>query len=168
VTDDDEPSDGDARDDGADEAKLRDYGQELAAAVTDSLPGWVERAVLQRADAAGRPVDDELRRWATAAGEAARRDIGGRVTALLALDVDEQFTNPLSLLRDAVVYPTAVLRDAGVPPVDRDRFAVERFPDDDYDLSPAAFADIDPALIELGIQWGAAKAYVHRARHRSS
>jgi hypothetical protein len=151
-----------------DEDKLRAYGQELAVAIADALPAWVERTVQQRAAAAGRPVDDGLRARAADAGEAAARDIGPRVATLLALDVDEQITNPLSLLREAVVYPTAVLRDAGIPPVDRDRFAVERFPDDDYDLSPAAFADIDASLVDLGIQWGAAKAYVHRARHRGA
>ena len=40
-------------------------------------------------------------------------------------------------------------------------------PDDDYDLVPTSFADLDPSLRELGLAWGAARAYVHRARHRS-
>src|SRR6478736_4041229 len=75
---------------------------------------------------------------------AARRDIVPRLTELLARDVDDQTTNPLSILRDAVVHPTDALRALGVSPRPRDRFAVERFPDDDYDLSPASFADIDP------------------------
>jgi hypothetical protein len=154
-------------DEDVDEAKLRAYGQALATALADALPTWVERSVEARALAAGVPVDDALRAGAAAAGDAARRDVGRRVAELLALDVDEQTTNPLSLVRDAVRYPTSVLRDAGVPPVDRDRFSVERFPDDVYDLSPAAFADVDASLTEPGIQWGAAKAYVHRARHRA-
>ena len=37
------------------------------------------------------------------------------------------------------------------------------FPDDVYDLSPATFADVDPALHEPGLVWGAAKAHVHLA-----
>jgi hypothetical protein len=35
-----------------------------------------------------------------------------------------------------------------------------------YDLSPAAFADLDPSLREPGLTWGAAKAHVHLARRR--
>jgi hypothetical protein len=63
-----------------------------------------------------------------------------------------------------VRYPTEVLRRAGVPPVERDRFARESFPDDDYDLSPATWADVAPSLTELGITWGAAKAFEHKRR----
>jgi len=70
------------------------------------------------------------------------------------------------LLRAAVRYPTAVLRAAGVPPVARDDQQVHLFPDDDYDLAPANFADVDPALAEPGLVWGAAKAYVHLQRHK--
>ncbi|HEY3809796.1 MAG TPA: hypothetical protein VGL49_00065, partial [Acidimicrobiales bacterium] len=81
-------------------------------------------------------------------------------------DIDAQRTTPLALLRHAVRVPTEVLRDAGMAPVARDRFAREAFPDDDFDLSPASWADIDPALTELGITWGAAKAFEHRRRHR--
>jgi hypothetical protein len=40
------------------------------------------------------------------------------------------------------------------------------FPDDVYDLTPASFADVDPALHEPGLVWGAAKAHVHLARRR--
>ena len=71
------------------------------------------------------------------------------------------------MVRRAVVYPTAVLRGAGVPPVVRDADAEARFPDDDYDLTPAAFADLDPSLHEPGLVWGAAKAHVHLARRRA-
>ena len=54
-----------------------------------------------------------------------------------------------------------------MPPVERDDFAREAFPDDDYDLTPASFADVDPSLFEPGVAWGAAKAWTHRQRHRS-
>ena len=40
------------------------------------------------------------------------------------------------------------------------------FPDDDYDLSPATFADIDESLHEPGLVWGAAKAHVVLTRRR--
>ena len=36
-----------------------------------------------------------------------------------------------------------------------------------YDLSPASFADLAPALKEPGLVWGAAKAHVHLSRRRA-
>ncbi len=66
----------------------------------------------------------------------------------------------MALVREAVAYPTQVLRAAGVPPVVRDQMAEAAFPRDDYDLSPASFADLDPNLAEPGLVWGAAKAHV--------
>ena len=80
------------------------------------------------------------------AGRQAQRETGAAIRALLVADIDEQRTTPLALLRQAVRYPTEVLRQAGVPPVERDRFAEQAFPDDDYDLSPATWADVDPGL----------------------
>jgi hypothetical protein len=88
------------------------------------------------------------------------------VRALLETDVDEQRTGPLAIVREAVVHPTGVLARAGVPPVVRDEHAERLFPDDAYDLTPGAFADLDPALHEPGLVWGAAKAHVVLARRR--
>jgi hypothetical protein len=88
------------------------------------------------------------------------------VRLVLEADIDDQRTNPLAVLRRAVRYPTDVLRAAGVPEVVRDAFAEAHEPDDVYDLSPASFADIDPALHEPGLVWGAAKAHVHLHRRR--
>ena len=133
----------------------------LADAIVDVLPGWVERCVARRLD---RP-DPAVAEAARLAGRRAADEIGGEVRALLAADIDEQRTTPLALLRSAVRYPTEVLRGAGAPPVDRDPVQVRLLPDDPYDLSPASFADVDPALAEPGMVWGAAKALAHRRRH---
>jgi hypothetical protein len=139
----------------------------LADAIEAALPGWVERSVARRAAGAGRAVDPDVARAASAAGVRARVEVGARVRRLLALDIDEQRTNPLSLLRDAVRYPTEVLRGAGVPVVERrDDFAIRAFPDDEYDLTPATWADVDPSLQDPGITWGAWKAYTHLSRRR--
>jgi hypothetical protein len=134
----------------------------LADAVEAALPAWVERAVEARAGI----VDGELRAAAAAAGRRAADEVGGTVRRLLATDVDEQRANPLALLRGAVRYPTEVLERAGVPPRPRDEFAERTFPDDVYDLAPATRADIDPALQERGLVWGAAKAHVVLRRRR--
>jgi hypothetical protein len=136
----------------ADEAQLAGYATALAEGIEAAIPRWVVRCVERRAGGLGAEAE--------AAGERARAEIGPQVRALLATDVDQQWTNPLAILRRTVAFPTDVLRKAGVAPVARDSFAVNVFPDDIYDLAPASFADVDPALTEAGIEWGAAKAHI--------
>lgn len=150
-----------------DEAALARYGERLADGVAVALPGWVERSVERLAVAWAGRLDPEVAEAARAAGAEARTEVAPRVRALLALDLDEQRTNPLALVRQAVRFPTAVLREAGVPPVERDEVAERQLPDDPYDLTPTSFADLDPALHEPGLEWGAAKAHVHLARRRA-
>ena len=113
----------------------------------DPLPPPVDDAVREAADSASGAVVEPLR-------------------ALLATDVDAQATNPLSLLRGAVPFPTRVLAAAGVPEVERDADAQRLFPDDVYDLTPGSFADIDTDLHEPGLVWGAAKASVVLKRRK--
>jgi len=118
--------------------------------------------------ATGSLPDASVQALAAAAGVAARDEVEPAVRTLLAADIDEQVTTPLAIIRSvAVPYPTAVLRRAGVPPVVRDPFASSAFPDDIYDLSPASYGDLAPDLVDLGIAWGAAKAFIHKRRHRS-
>ena len=143
------------------ESQLAVYAQALSEGIRAALPGWVVAAVTSRM--AG--PTPEVQAAAEVAGAAAAAAVGEEVTALLAADVDAQRENPLAVLRRAVRYPTEVLRAAGAEPVDRDDFAIERFPDDVYDLAPASFADIHPDLQAPGLNWGAAKAFVHRRRH---
>lgn len=141
-------------------------GERLAAAVEAALPVWVERSVRRRLIDWTGVADPEVVQRAAGAGTTAAVEVGAELRRLVATDVDQQWTNPLSILRAAARYPTAVLRQAGVPPIVRDDFDERHFPDDDYGLVPMAFADVDPALHELGLAWGAAKAMVHLRRHR--
>lgn len=145
--------------------ELEERARTLADGICEALPEWVERSVERLLIAYRSEAVDAVMAEAAEAATRAAADIGPRVRALLDADIDVQWANPLSLLREAVVYPTEVLRQAGVPPVARDAFAEERFPDDDYDLTPTSFADIDPGLQEIGLAWGAAKAWEHRRRH---
>lgn len=138
---------------------LEEHAEALADAICAALPAWVERSVTARAP--------ELREQAVRAGQRAVDEVAPEVRALLAADVDEQRTTPLALLREAVRFPAAVLAAARVPPVPRDAFDRERFPDDAYGLTPATWSDVDPGLHELGIAWGAAKAFAHKRRHAS-
>ena len=136
-----------------------DYGADLAAAVDRVLPGWVVRNV--------RRFRNDLDVEAAAAGDEARREIGARLRRLLETDLDQQRSNPLAILRTATRYPTQVLAAAGVLRVVREPFAVEAFPEDIYNLSPATWSDIDPALADYGIAWSAWKAHEFLRRRRA-
>lgn len=148
---------------------MQSHATALADAVEAALPGWVERSVgrILTAWNAG-PPDPTVLDAAREAGRRAALEVGAEVRALVEDDVDNQRSTPLTLLRGAVRYPTAVLQAAGVPPVERDDMQARLLPDDLYDLNPARFADIDPALAEPGLLWGAAKALSHRQRHGPS
>lgn len=146
-------------------AALERYARELAEGIESATPRWVEGSVARIMIAWSGSVPAPVAAAASDAGRRAGAEVTTGVRDLLLRDVDEQRTTPLSLIRAAVRYPTEVLRAAGVPPVERDEFAERSFPDDIYGLSPSSLADLDPALAELGIAWGAAKAFEHRRRH---
>ena len=149
-------------------AAMARYADELAEGLAAAVPAWVRRSVeTVYVDRMARRPPLEVIEAADRAAAAAADEVVPRLRALLATDVDHQTTNPLSLVRPAVRHPTEVLRTAGVPSVPRDDMARRQFPDDDYDLTPASFAEIDPALHEPGLRWGAAKAHVHLARRRA-
>ncbi|MGF1595618.1 MAG: hypothetical protein ACFCVK_01600 [Acidimicrobiales bacterium] len=139
------------------------YADALIAAVAEAIGPWVERSIDERHPG---PVPEEMAVRARRAGAEATEQVVERLRHLLALDIDEQWTNPLSIIRDAVTFPTAVLAEAGVAPAPRDETAARLHPDDLYDLAPASFADLDPAVQEPGIAWGAAKAHIHLQRRR--
>jgi hypothetical protein len=146
-------------------ADMDDYAEALADAIDAVLPTWVVRSVETLMMAWSGNVPPDVALAAEEAGQRARLETGGAIRLLLATDIDEQRTTPLALLRSAVRYPTEVLAAAGVPGLERDDFAERAFPDDIYDLSPARFADLDPALTDVGLAWGASKAFAHKQRH---
>lgn len=143
-----------------------EHARALADGIEEALPRWVERSVDRVYRAWAGPPPAAVVEAARRAGSEAAGDVGGRVRDLLAVDIGDQRTTPLALLRQAVRYPSAVLAGAGVPPVRRDSVDEAMFPDDLYALAPARFADIDPALADVGLAWGAAKAWAHRRRHQ--
>ncbi len=157
-----------------DEADLLRRGSRLADAVAAALPGWVERSLRQRAGGvasgavsggavSGGAVPDEVVAAVTAEVEA---DVLPRLRELLAQDVDEQRQSPLAVVRQAASTVGGALDALGVPPAERDDHQRSLFPDDDHDLVPATFADLSEEAGQAGIEWGAAKAFVHRRRHR--
>lgn len=133
----------------------------LASEAVDAIGPWVVEAVAVRS---GR--DASLQSAAQQAGQRATDELGIVLRDFLAADIDQQRTNPLAVLRRVVPYATAVLEEAGVPPVARDRDAIALHPDDCYDLTPGAFIDFGEAVHEAGIRWGAGKAHLHLKRHK--
>jgi hypothetical protein len=138
----------------------------LVAAVDRAIGPWVERSVGHIMAAYRGEVPSDVRDQARIAGEDARLEVVPALRALLARDVDEQWTSPLSIVRGAVRFPTAVLRAAGVPDVQRDEFHERLFPEDRYGLVPKSWRDVDPDLHEPGLVWGAWKAKTVLDRHR--
>ena len=150
------------------QSELDRYSGALSDAIEAALPGWVVNSVERVLIASSRSFSEQIAAASRTVGERAGEDIGLEVRRLLAADIDEQWTTPLAIVRSAVRYPTAVLAELGVPPVERDDFSISRFPEDVYDLSPASLADVDPGLAEPAIVWGAAKAFEHTRRHRGT
>ena len=104
---------------------------------------------------------------AAQAGRRAGAEAGPALRTLLETDIDAQATTPLAVARGQITFANAALAAAGVHPAAREtRSPGDRPRSDTYDLTPASFADIDPALAEPGLVWGAAKAHVHLARRR--
>jgi hypothetical protein len=135
----------------------------LAAAIEAALPGWVVHQVRRFAPA----FDSTTEAAAHVAGVAAAAEVSVRLRALLAQDVDEQRTNPLSVLRAAARYPTEVLVAAGARPPRRDEFDQRAFPDDVFCLGPVTWRDLGDAVHEAGIVWGAWKAKTVLDRRRA-
>lgn len=140
---------------------------ELITAIERVIEEWLLRVAVDRCRDHHGEVSDEFVGVATAAArEGARRTID-RLHSALEVDVDAQRVNPLQILREAVRFPSEVLRQANVPPSERDEFDERINPDDIYGIAPAHWNDIDESLTEPGIVWGAAKAGTVLQRRRA-
>ena len=99
------------------------------------------------------------------AGRAAAARVTGELRALFALDAAEQRMTPLEIVRTTVREPSEVLERAGLPPVVRDAFDEQAWPDDRYGLVPRTLGDLgETDLGPLQLAWGLAKTKVLRAR----
>lgn len=151
-----------------DEATLGLYSGALRDSLAAVIPYWIEQSVVERAtsDRTRGTAESEVRATAQVAGERALADALSRMAGLFGTDIERQVTTPLEILRAVSAHATAALLSLGVAAVDRDPVDVELHPDDLYGLVPASLAEIDPALAEVGVRWGAAKAHVHLLRRR--
>lgn len=147
----------------ADDVQPSEPPDELLAVATRVVPAWLERVTSEASRRGGVDPTGNGDEFDTMI-ERVARGLLGRLAELLSTDVDAQRTTPLSLCREAILEPTEWLRASGVqpPPVPPDT----SFPDDIYRLGPATWADIDPAMHEPGLMWGAWKAATVMARRR--
>jgi hypothetical protein len=139
---------------------------DLLRAVDDVIEPWLLRVMTAAATAGLESLPPDFAARAARAAADARSEAMDRLHLLAATDVESQRTNPLAILRSAVRHATEVLTDADVPPVTRDEFSQRSFPEDVYGLAPATGSDVDPALHDVGIAWGAWKAVTIMQRHR--
>ncbi|NNE12679.1 MAG: hypothetical protein HKN41_10615 [Ilumatobacter sp.] len=139
---------------------------QLLATARAVTPAWLLR--IGRTAAAREGLDTpELRAAMATNADEVSSELLGLLEELLAIDVDDQPVNPLSLFRAAVAGPTDVLRRHGVPePSGLGEFHVQTFPDDPYGIGPATWADVDERLHEPGLMWGAWKAMTVLRRRR--
>lgn len=147
-------------------ADLPDPVDLLVETCARTVPDWLAGCVVRTAEEVFGQCPEELAERARELAEEQGPVVVARLVTLVRTDVDEQRSNPLAVLREATRHPTEVLRAGGVPPRRRDEFAVERFPDDVYDLAPATWSDVHPDLHEAGILWGAWKAATVLQRRR--
>lgn len=138
---------------------------DLLAVAREVTSGWMRRVIADAIVAAG----DDPDRWRTDIDHVVVRESDAVLAALaelLAVDVDEQRSTPLSLYRAATTGPTDWLRSVGVTPPPSDPSSAVSWADDPYRLGPATWSDIDPALHEPGLMWGAWKAMTVLRRRR--
>ena len=155
---------------GRGEALMAGGAAVLVAGVEAHAGAWVAATVRRILDAWG-GADDATHARALAAADAAGPIAADRVASelrrLFAQDVADQRATPLQILRTLRVEPTAVLHQAGVPPVARDGYDERAFPDDMYGIVPHSPNDLgDEELGGALLAWGLGKAKVLRTRAR--
>lgn len=144
-----------------------DPAQLLAEVFAEVVGPWLVRCVVDTSLRQSGECRDDLRQQASVMADRCAPAVIEEMRALLQTDVDEQRTNPLSVARRAVRYPTELLQQAGIAPPQRSEFDQRVLAEDVYGLAPATWSDIDPKLHDVGIMWGAWKASVVLQRRRA-
>ena len=125
------------------------------------MPPWLQRFAVDECGRRGLDPDSiepDLELVARDAADTALTDLAD----LLATDVDEQRTTPLSLLR-ASTAPISEFVHRHAPAGAADSGAGRGGHDP---AGPATWSDVDPALHVPGLTWGAWKAMTVLARRR--
>jgi hypothetical protein len=141
---------------------MAEGAQRMLDGVERLAAGWVVAQVTTILDAYGGLGDAErmhVLEQAHDAGEHARDRVVAELRGLFSASPAEQRSTPLEIIRSLRREPTAVLADAGVPPVVRDQYDARAFPDDIYGIVPKAITELgDEALGGALLAWGIGKA----------
>ena len=133
------------------------YSTRLLETSDEVVTKWVERLIQRHCDEQ-KFSDPRVGELCISVIAQVSTEVHENLVELLSRDVFEQRTNPLAIFRQATRPITELLSNLGCSPVSRDEFNERSFPEDVYGLSPATWIDIDEALVEPGIEWGAWKA----------
>lgn len=147
-----------------DDVQLDEAPAALLRTARRVVPIWLRRVATEACERGGvdpSTLATELDRLADGAADISL----ARLADLLATDVDRQRTTPLSVFRDAISPVEEFLREHHVAAPAPSPTAASSTADV-YRLEPATWSDIDPALHEPGLTWGAWKAMTVLARRR--
>lgn len=133
-------------------------GESLKTALVAGIPVWIEAVAQARL---GESIDqDDI-------ADEIIASVTARMSTLIAADIDEPLSGPLEIVRQSAEPLTRFLAHAGATPPDRDPFDVAARPDDRFAVGPMTFLELGQPVHDAGIEWGAAKAFVHRSRRVS-
>lgn len=141
------------------------YGLELVAAVDTAIRPWLLDVLAHRF---GGDIPPASQQRAEAAVEAAAAEAHRLLTELATADPATPLSGPLERLRRSVSPVTDLLGEAQAQRPRRDPVDIEMRPDDVFAIGPLAFTDLSAEVHDAGITWGAAKAYMHTQRVRTS
>jgi len=140
------------------ELAFAQIGESLTTALVAAIPAWVEAVARARSSES---IDrDEL---ADVADEIIE-SVEARMATLIAADIDEPLSGPLEIVRQSAEPLSRFLANAGANPPERDPYDIAARPDDRFAIGPMTFLELGQPVHEAGIEWGAAKAFVHRSR----
>lgn len=140
---------------------MTNASETLLDAAVAAMPGWVQRCVHSVLGAQSIEVTPDVERATEQASLDAQSWTAELLPPVLATNDPQHVGTPLTVIRAAARFPTAVLRQAGAAELQRDDYARRHFPEDVFDLTPASWADIDDALVDPAIRWGAARVRAH-------
>ena len=145
---------------------LSEYSQTLLDACVAAIPQWITNRIQHVCLVSGGIVPEIVTTKVAGVAHATQAQVQIDLMALLSVDVDAQRTNPLQVLRGSTLMATALLIEAGIPPVRRDEFEVRSMPDDMFALGPLTWRDLGDDVHDAGIEWGAWKAAMIISRRR--
>lgn len=140
------------------EVAFAQIGESLKTALVAGIPVWIEAVAQARL---GESIDQDD------VADEIIASVTARMSTLIAADIDEPLSGPLEIVRQSAEPLTRFLAHAGATPPDRDPFDVAARPDDRFAVGPMTFLELGQPVHDAGIEWGAAKAFVHRSRRVS-